>query len=96
MLFFITLILALGLMGAAHILKGHLREVAKSQRTERMGRSLTREQAMQILGVPPAASDNDIRESYRRLVQKLHPDQGGSAYLMDLVVSAKNQLEQGK
>ncbi len=42
----------------------------------------------QILGVPPAASPNDIRNAYRRKAMQNHPDRGGSHSAMVLVQEA--------
>lgn len=53
---------------------------------------LSKADAMRILAVTQESSVDDIKASYRRLLQKLHPDQGGSAYLTDLVIQAKNTL----
>lgn len=42
----------------------------------------------QILGVPQAASPNDIRNAYRRMAMQNHPDRGGSHAAMLLVQEA--------
>ena len=45
------------------------------------GEVLSREDAYQILGLEPGASADQVREAHRRLMQKIHPDHGGSNYL---------------
>ena len=56
------------------------------------------EEARRILGVAPQASADEIRAAHRRLVAKVHPDQGGSAELATRVNTARDLLlaEQGR
>ncbi|MCB1770828.1 MAG: DnaJ domain-containing protein [Candidatus Competibacteraceae bacterium] len=57
--------------------------------------AMTLMEAYQILGLSPGASRADIQSAYRRLMQRLHPDQGGTAYLAAQLNRARDLLLAG-
>jgi hypothetical protein len=53
---------------------------------------MSTEEALDILGLEPTASAQEIRDAYRRLEQKVDPELGGTHYLMAKIVEARDVL----
>ena len=53
---------------------------------------MTASQALDILGLESGATREAIVAAHRRLIQKLHPDRGGSSYLAAQINRAKDVL----
>jgi predicted MFS family arabinose efflux permease len=53
---------------------------------------LTRQEALAILGLNHEASEAEIRDAHKRIIQKVHPDHGGSDLLASQVNAARDRL----
>ena len=59
------------------------------------GGSMSRDEALQVLGLEQGASRAQISEAHRRLMTKLHPDHGGTDYLASKINTARDVLLKG-
>jgi curved DNA-binding protein CbpA len=53
---------------------------------------MSREEALDLLGLPPSASAKEISEAHRRLGQLLDPQLGGTRYLSMKINEARDVL----
>jgi hypothetical protein len=53
---------------------------------------MSREEAWAVLGLEPGAAEDAIRAAHKRLMVKIHPDQGGSDWLAARINQAKDLL----
>ncbi len=54
--------------------------------------AMSRDEAHQVLGLRPGASEIEIHAAHRRLIADLHPDKGGTDYLAAKINRAKDVL----
>lgn len=59
---------------------------------------LERQQALNVLGLPPNATTQQIKRRYRTLAKQYHPDRGGNQQQMQRIIAAYELLtkDQGK
>ncbi|WP_068082479.1 DnaJ domain-containing protein [Polycladidibacter stylochi] len=65
---------------------------ASGQRSTPGSSALSDEEAYQILGLARGATSEEIIAAHRRLIKRLHPDSGGSAFLAAKLNEAKERL----
>ena len=52
----------------------------------------SKNEAYEVLGLKPGASDDDIKAAHKRLLKDFHPDKGGTDYLAAKINQAKEVL----
>jgi hypothetical protein len=58
--------------------------------------TMTRHEALRVLGLREGASEEAITNAYRNLIKKVHPDHGGSDLLAQQVNEAKRVLDSNR
>lgn len=54
--------------------------------------TMSAEEAMEVLGLKPGYTKEEVKMAHRRMMQKVHPDRGGSDYLAAQINKAKDTL----
>ena len=67
-------------------------QVHVADQADKVSGTMDRAEAYQILGLQPEASREEIQAAYRRLIQRVHPDHGGSSYLAARLNQARDIL----
>ena len=81
------------ILSATPFLLRLLREAENTQNQNAPASSgMTRNEACLILGISPGANQQEIQEAHRRLIQKNHPDLGGTDYLASKINQARDIL----
>ena len=59
---------------------------------ERYSGAMSVDEAYAVLGLKPGANADEIRKAHRDLIQKIHPDHGGTSYLAAKLNQARDLL----
>ena len=70
----------------------HQREEQSQRQNTNLPTEMTRREALEILGLQDDADTKQIKTAHKQLMQRLHPDRGGSPYLAAKVNAAKDFL----
>ncbi len=71
--------------------QGKAKQQSQTQSARRNNKISTKE-ALDILGLEPGATREQILQAHKRMMQKIHPDRGGSDHLAAQINQAKETL----
>jgi len=72
--------------------KNHTNQQQGQQSARQSPAGMTKDKAYDVLGLKPGASKEDIIAAHKKMMQKNHPDRGGSDYLAAEINTAKDTL----
>ena len=74
---------------ASHAHGSEGEEAGREEVADTAWANMSRDEALEVLELAPDATPDAIREAHQRVLQRIHPDQGGSRYLAAAVNRAK-------
>ena len=74
---------------ASHAHGSEGEEAGREEVADAAWANMSRDEALEVLELAPDATPDAIREAHQRVIQRIHPDQGGSRYLAAAVNRAK-------
>lgn len=74
------------------LLGGWVKGVGEKAAQGRASTSMSRTEALEVLGLEEGASEADVNEAYKRLMGQVHPDKGGSDWMAAKLNTARKTL----
>jgi UPF0716 family protein affecting phage T7 exclusion len=74
-----------------HVERSELRK-SKAEKLKKSAGPMTREEALEILGLEGEVTEEEIEAAYKKLIKKVHPDQEGSDWLATKLNEARDFL----
>ncbi len=75
---------------------GHSGRGAPHNNTSSTNKPMTHDEALEVLGLKKGASIDMIKDTYKKLMKKVHPDQEGSEWMAAKLNEAKDLLLRDK
>jgi hypothetical protein len=72
--------------------EGQQQANSRNQQQTRGKKTMSEDEAMEVLALKPGYTKEDVILAHRRMMQKMHPDRGGSDYLAAKINTAKDTL----
>ncbi len=77
---------------AASFVEAYFKRQPHNRRQSAAPKNITSKEAYKILGVEAGATREQIIDAHRKLMQKFHPDRGGTPYMAAMINDAKRVL----
>jgi DnaJ-domain-containing protein 1 len=88
----IAIVAAIAPFVMAHYSARQRKKSSTSNPSQQNSGLLSREEALNVLGLSDQASEEDIQNAYKSLMKKLHPDQKGSEWMARKLNEARDIL----
>lgn len=90
---FMKLILVIIIASAFHLIKRKwLSTESKKPAQARKPMSISRVDALATLGLQEPVTEEDVIAAHKRLISRVHPDKGGTAFLAQQLNTARDHL----
>ena len=88
----IAIVSALAPFAVGYLTKLHQKKTAFDRQVDGTPKPMTRDEALDVLGLQKGADETAIKDAYKKLMKKVHPDQEGSEWMAAKLNEAKDLL----